>query len=534
MQAAGQQLPTPRAAQHGLVKWLVPVIPIVVALAVNLYHVSVPSLWRDEAYTIEASRRSPGQILALMHHSDAVHGAYYLCMHVVISLFGYSETVVRLPSVLATAVAAGFLAVLARRLAARSPVPLPAVAGVLAGLLYAIAVSVTYYAQEARSYAIVTMLAVIATYLLDHALSAGAAKRSAPGDAAGGGTWRWWTGYAVVIALTGLFNLLALLLLFAHAVTVVVASGRLRTFLVWAGSGIVAVAVLTPVVLLAYAEKGSIGWEGKPGYAAVATLAKNVAGSKALVIPVAVLIAISVCAGLITGRRRVTPALVGLPWLVLPPVILLAVSQAHPVYNFRYVLFCMPAAALLTADGLAWIAQFARRLIRPRQEDGRTLALAGAWLPSAAIAAIVAVALIQPQHAIRKPGSRPDNLRQAAAIVSANQRPGDVVFYLPINSRVLGSAYPGPFRKLRDIALAETPVASATLNGTEVSPSTLASRFAGTTRVWLLTNDGHVIPAAKKPADMEKMTLLAGFKVIGQWHTGPSSMLTLFARGRAS
>jgi hypothetical protein len=39
-----------------------------------------------------------------------------------------------------------------------------------------------------------------------------------------------------------------------------------------------------------------------------------------------------------------------LPWLVLPPVILLTASRAHPVYTFRYIVFCIPAAALLNVS----------------------------------------------------------------------------------------------------------------------------------------------------------------------------------------
>lgn len=46
------------------------------------------------------------------------------------------------------------------------------------------------------------------------------------------------------------------------------------------------------------------------------------------------------------GRRRraaFAPAAVTVPWLVLPPAVLLAVSLAAPVYVQRYVIFCMPA-----------------------------------------------------------------------------------------------------------------------------------------------------------------------------------------------
>ena len=63
----------------------------------------------------------------------------------------------------------------------------------------------TYYAQMARSYAIETMFAVIASYLL---------LRAWPD-----GRWRWWLGYGAAVALTGLFNIFGLLIVAAHGVT---------------------------------------------------------------------------------------------------------------------------------------------------------------------------------------------------------------------------------------------------------------------------------------------------------------------------
>jgi mannosyltransferase len=52
--------------------------------------------------------------------------------------------------------------------------------------------------------------------------------------------------------------------------------------------------------------------------------------------------------------------LVAVPWLVLPPVILLLGSDLKPVYVPRYVAFCLPALALLAAAGLTAIARPAR------------------------------------------------------------------------------------------------------------------------------------------------------------------------------
>ena len=70
----------------------------------------------------------------------------------------------------------------------------------------------TYYAQMARSYAIETMFAVIASYLL---------LRAWPD-----GRWRWWLGYAAAVALTGLFNIFGLLILAAHGVTLLLTDAR--------------------------------------------------------------------------------------------------------------------------------------------------------------------------------------------------------------------------------------------------------------------------------------------------------------------
>jgi len=48
-----------------------------------------------------------------------------------------------------------------------------------------------------------------------------------------------------------------------------------------------------------------------------------------------------------------------LPWLLLPPAILLTASVIHPVYNFRYIVYCIPAAALLIGAALAVLGRYA-------------------------------------------------------------------------------------------------------------------------------------------------------------------------------
>ena len=103
------------------------------------------------------------------------------------------------------------------------------------------------------------------------------------------------------------------------------------------------------------------------------------------------------------------------------------------------------------------------------------------------------------------------------------------MLYVTAYSRIVSQGYPGPFRKLRDIALAESPVASATLNGTEVDPAVLRGRFASVGRVWVVSDKGPVLPVVGDPLDVEKLALVRMMRMIGSWHTR-NDLLVLYAR----
>jgi mannosyltransferase len=522
--------------------WLVIAIPAVTAFLVGGYQIGGPSLWRDEAYTKDAIGRSVSQIFALLGHTDAVHGAYYLLMHVVAGGIGTSATALRFPSLCAMTVTAAVTAAIGRRAATLaqdpgetvgSPAFIPGLTGLLAGLVFATAPFMTYYAQMARPYAIVTMFAAIASYLL---------LRAYPD-----GRWRWWSAYGAAVALTGLFNLFGLLILAAHGVTLLLTDARGqpgagrrlgRVPLRWLAASAAAVIVLVPLARVASQEQQQqIGWLTRPDAETIVTLFRDFAGSGNLIIPVALLALGGVAVGCVADSwRPLNPAAIALPWLTVPSFLLLAASFAKPVYDSRYVEFCLPALAILVAAGLVGLVRLAARtrLARwpgPSWASGSSGSpgLGLAWLPAALVSLGLAALLIAPQHAIRQTSARPDNLRLASAIVAAHEQPGDVVFYLPMNMRVLGTGYPAPFLRLRDIARAESPIASATLTGTEVSsPAVLKSRFTDVRRVWVVTgNSNGTFPVPYTPVDKEKMALLAGMHIIGRWMAG-EVMLTLY------
>ncbi len=510
--------------------WPVVAGPMAVAAVVGGYEIGGPSLWRDEAYTKDAIGRPFGQIFALLGHEDAVHGAYYLLMHVVAAVIGTSATALRFPSLCAMVIATGFTAAAARRAAARSRPPgaswldVPALTGLLAGLLFATAPYMTYYAQMARSYAIETMFAAIATYLL---------LRAWPD-----GRWRWWLAYAAAVALTGLFNIFGLLIVVAHGVTLLLASARGadpagrrigRIPLRWLAAAVAAVAVLSPLLAVAGHQQQQISWLARPNYRAIERLLSTTAGSRDLVLPLALLALGGVAAAwLADGWRPLNPAAIALPWLVVPPFGLIAASFVKPVYYVRYVEFCLPALAIVAGAGLTGLIRLAARTPLGRL---RLAGLSLAWLPAALVVALLAALLAGPQQAIRQTAARPDNLRRAAAIVAAQEQPGDVVFYIPFTMRVLGTGYPAPFLRLRDLALGRSAIASATLTGTEItSPAELKSRFTDVRRVWVVTGaSNYKFPVPVTRMDKEKMALIAGagLRIIGRWQAGEVK-LTLY------
>jgi mannosyltransferase len=558
--------------------WLVIAVPAVTAFVVGGYELGGPSLWRDEAYTKDAISRSVSQLFAMLGNMDAVHGAYYLVMHVIVAVIGTSAVALRFPSLCAMVIAAGFTAAIGRRTAAlaqprtaalaqprtaalaqprtaaqlagpgtgrrASRVSIPALTGLLSGLVFATAPLMTYYAQMARSYAIVTMFAAIATYLL---------LRAYPD-----GRWRYWSAYAAAVALTGLFNLFGLLIIAAHGVTLLLTDARAqaggesgpgvgrragRLPLRWLAACAAAVGVLSPLLAVASGQQQQIQWLVAPDYRTINRLISDFAGSHALRVPVALLILVALAVACLADNwRPLNPVAVALPWLVIPPFVLIAWSYHKPVYVERYVEFCLPALAIGVGAGLAGIYRLAAKATAAAATATATAPARGprlrglrlGWLPAAVTALVVlglAVMLVAPQRAIRQTAARPDNLRLASAIVAAHEQPGDVVFYIPYTMQVLGTGYPAPFAKLRNIALASSGVASATLTGVEVaSPAALQSRFTDVRRVWVVTGAStYKFPAPMTPVDKEKMALIAGdgLHILHRWQAG-EVMLTLY------
>lgn len=429
-------------------------------------------MWRDEAATWQVARRSTAETVHMLANVDVVHGLYYLLMHGLFDLFGPGTAVLRLPSVVAMAVAASCVAALGHRLAGPW-------AGLGGGLALGLLPAVQFYLQEGRPYALVAAGAGISTLLLVTLLE-------------GRGRAVHWVAYGGTVALGGLLNWLSLMILPAHLATLLWSRADRATGRRWAAAAVAAVACVLPLVLFSRSQSAQVSW--------IPPLTWH------MLIGPAILLAIG-GAGALLDRpradgtrpdqprsdrpraRRLSAAAVGLPLLAVPQLGLVGLSLIQPLFLDRYVLFSLLGLALLIGVAIgAAVEAVARR--RPR---------AAPWVLPVVMA--VAVAALLPQAlAKRSPASRVDDVLTAAGDIRRMKKPGDAVLFIPAARRDTRLVSPDAFAGLRDIALARSPEESGTLKGTEARPDRIRAAMLAQRRILLVTD----APGVARPPATER------------------------------
>jgi mannosyltransferase len=499
--------------------WLAWAVPTVVTAALGLYQINVPILWRDELATWSAASRTLPQLWAMVHNVDAVLGLYYLGLHLWMAVFGDSAAAMRLPSALAMTGAAAVVALTGKRLGGIR-------AGLIGGLIFAVVPSVSRYAQEARPYAFATLFAALATLLLLRAM-----ERP---------TWLRWGCFTLAVAAAGASNLVALCVLAAHAAIVATdfclrtvrigdedapgggralpggrpepVEGRPLALLGWFSlAAIVGVILDAPVVLEGHAQSASqIGQQPVPHVVALLGVINGLWPELFASTPVALAVILFALASVVTltGARQRVLAGYALAGGILPIVAVWIVSQGPDSYwTFRYMLFTVPAWSVAAGLGVAGTAERLPGLRWPRLRLRR---FASAWRPgyaTVATALVVAVAALgaHDQLDIRKPlahnlwafpvtmaNGEPVDYRAAAAVIAANQRPGDGIAYqVDDQNHYEVDAAIGYYLRGRPLPKtvfqAETPAQADALQPVEcANPS---SCITGTPRIWLVYVD---------------------------------------------
>lgn len=341
-------------------------LPTVTALLLGVFRSSHPELWRDELASVSASGRSLSQLFDLLGNTDASTGFYYVVLHFWTAVFGTSLTMLRMPSALAMAGAAACVAMTGRRLFGRW-------AGLGGGLLFALVPSVTRYGQEARAYAFVVCSVALATLLLVRAVDAG--KEQAEEEQAGreqaeegvrpATSKARWVAYGASIVLIGLCHIVALASLAGHAVLLLLHWRRTRShraFRWWAGSVVVALGALSPLVILGQSEVGGqLFWLKPPDTNhltnAVTSMLQPLFCSSGYAWLLSLL---SLCALLLWGRHR-DAVLFLIASVVLPITAIFVISLVGSTSYWlgRYMLFTLPAWSVLAGAGLVAVARAA-------------------------------------------------------------------------------------------------------------------------------------------------------------------------------
>ncbi|AXE81344.1 hypothetical protein C5746_35285 [Streptomyces atratus] len=456
------------------------VVPVLLALVQGLWGLRRDgAVWHDEAVTIGLASRDLADLWQTLGRIDAVHGLYYLLMHGLFDVFGTDVVVLRLPSVLAAAAAAGGVAMIGLHLAGPR-------AGLCAGIVFVVLPGVQRYAQEGRSYALVCALVVWATYSLVRAV-----ERDRRG---------MWAAYTALLLTACLVHEFAVLALAAHAL--VVPRAMRRTFV---AAAVRVVAGLAPLVLVSMRQSTQVGWldATKPDEYAHFSLMVGVALA-------AVWIAVA-------GRRTRTACerrlvVLGLGLFLVPTGLLMLLALAKPLYLDRYVLYGVAGLALLLGAAFDQVLRRGRRI-----------------RAGAVVAAVVACAALVPTALdLRTPASRSDDMTALAAVLRETVRPDDGLVYLSVKRRAWELAEPRPAPGV-DLARARGPLTSHSLYGTEVAPDELRARMLARHRIVAIASPSGVTVEDSAMARVKHDTLADHFEACGK-RTVDGSVITVYAR----
>jgi mannosyltransferase len=478
----------------------------------------------DEVATRWAALLPLHQLAHLVNNVDAVHGLYYLLMHGWVAV-GSSPAVLRIPSVLSMVVAAALIAILARQLTGSGW------AALFAGLIMALTPTISYYAQTARSYALVYACVVGATLLLLHALRA--EHRAGSGGSGGSpprvSTVVWpWASYAALMLLAGYLNEMALLALVAHGVTVLLARYGRLVFLHWAAAAVVAALLVVPLAVVSAREDAAVAWIPRPGPGSLRVLFHDYFGATT---GLAVLLLLCAVLAVLPGRGQgpwpeqpAGPGGPGLPWwrrggvsvqsvaaplLVLPGAVLILESLvARPLYVDRYVLYGQAGAALLAGAGAyragVWLA-------------GRARQPGLAWVVGAVVCVLALVLQLAPQQRVRTPQSRLYDFGGPSRYLAGHAHPGDGVLFFSAFFRKARLGYPADFSQVNDFALAVSPRQAGNFQGTDKPVTQVRQLMLAQQRIWVVGRSPFSQLASPAIKD-ESHVLQTGFRLVAKRH----------------
>lgn len=423
-----------------------------------------PSYWNDEAASLRLARLDPVEILRFVQEKDAVHAVYALLLHWWTAVFGETEFAVRLPSAIAVGATAAAVFVLLRRLDA----PRAALPAAIAVLLLPRAGAA---GLDARSFALATACLTSSAVAL-----VTAARQPSRGR-------RW-----VLLAL-GLAASVALFLYSALVLPAFVAwalcqrTDRRRIAVRTALASAAALAVTSPLVVLAATQRGQVAWlRDQPVNPWTVGVESVFLDAWWLAAGVLALLVTTLVVAVRRGRRPGPAWLLFLLWVTVPTLALVAATVTlGPLFTPRYLTIVVPAVAGLVGSSIA--------------------ALRGSWRPvvATALIALSVPSFLTARGETAKPGGQP--LRAVATFVQEQARSGDAVVFgttgtVSLRPRIALAAYPAAFAGLDDVAFRSSWTGTGTYSDRLLPRAATARAELRHHRVWVLVGSDGTRPGA--------------------------------------
>jgi mannosyltransferase len=311
-----------------------------VAASFRLHALTAKNFWFDECVSAGIAKLSwPQFLLALWNQEDNM-AFYYFLLHFWMRMGG-SVAFIRGFSVLISVATLPLVYILGKRLFDRRT-------GLVAAWLLAINAYHIYYAQEARSYALVVLLTVLSSLIFVRNLQEPESAK-----------WGAYTAVSVLLIYSHFFGGLVMV---AHGVFLWYLKREDVTWQPFRKSAIRSAYLVSPVVVFLAGTGYPILWIKRPRLETIWYFLLAYTGNGGLRLFALYLIPVLLAgfgawkAWRANGRRldNWSRAFV-LVWLIFPILAVLVVSLALPLFVNRYLIPCLPALVLIAAAGITSI-----------------------------------------------------------------------------------------------------------------------------------------------------------------------------------
>lgn len=459
-----------------LLPWLALAALTLLGLLLRRYRLGAYGLWFDEADLIARAHEPLAGLLAAFGRPGENGPLYTLLMAAWLRVAGEGELMVRLPSVVAGTLAIPALALLGRALGGWR-------VGLLAAGLLAISPYAVWYGQDAKMYALLTLLTPAGWWLL---LAAVRRDRPAP-----------WLAYGL-LTIAGFLVHVSMVLVWLSQVAV--------TALHWRRLGparrpwvITTLLLLLPELAVGLGQAGYLlggdllgSWQPSVGLGEMlGILAVKLAVNRAdpatewwgaLLLAGLALAGLAVWARGGVGAPReagaqadpppsLHPAVLLAGALLAPILLFYLITLRVPLFQDRYLIILLPPYLLAAAGAVAWLA----RRLPP--------------VAPALLAALLLLAWIPLRDVVYAADSQKEDWVGAYRAIAPHVREGDVLLIHPGYLRPTADYYARRLPGLARLPIVTLPSLRTEAFDERELDAVLAGATWGKTRVWLVTSD---------------------------------------------